>query len=76
MTESILHLNVVLHLNHEKCVGNELNAAPIKHVGGFGEKEKTTGKQMGGGGGKGREEAMKDERGEAQEEQERRKEKN
>lgn len=34
MTASILYLNVVLHLNHEKCVGNESHAVPIKHIGG------------------------------------------
>ena len=41
MTESILYLNVVLHLNHEKCVGNELHIAP------FGDLEaKRKGKQI------------------------------
>lgn len=38
MTDSILYFNVVLHLNHEKCAGNELHT-PIKHIGGFGKKE-------------------------------------
>lgn len=39
MTDSILYLNVVLHLGREKCVGGELHTAPIKHIGGFGQKE-------------------------------------
>lgn len=39
MTDSILYLNAVLPRDHEKCAGNELHRAAIKHVGGFGEKE-------------------------------------
>lgn len=38
MTEFI-YLNVVLHLNHEECAGNEPHTTPMKHFSKFERKE-------------------------------------
>lgn len=67
MTDSILYLNVVLHLNHEKCVSNELHTAPIKHIGGIWRERINRGLEVyvcvcGEGLQKRSEKAMKDER--------------
>lgn len=39
MTDSTLHVNAALHLNHEECVASELSTTPIKHISGFGKEE-------------------------------------
>lgn len=51
MTASILYSNVALHLNHEKCVGNESHTAPIKHTGvcGGGDLERKSKQRVVGG---------------------------